>query len=596
MSYDKILYKPDKEFEKEMNNYFIDSEIVNNETPIKEIFNTFLPNENIKNLNFSKHNKSYSINLNNSRNFNNKKYNLNEFKKNFKNNKKEINSLFNLKNTIFIKMTNDKPKSLKRFEKGLKKIFFGKNGYITEKIPFLRNIYKPKRIYSSIGINTKIYAGQLDFMDLKNNIKGAYGNRLMENKRAMLSRSANFSIAKSNFDKLNAKYISKITEKINKKKVKNNENNNFINIQENLNMLLNNNNNANINIENNINYKNKNNNNINIKNITYNSGNKMKKIIRLKTNNNSILSNDSKEKNNINNKNKSIINEKNYNSMNNSIIKNMNSLYFSNNYSPPFSSHNKTNSFNVSFNKSNNNHNNSNKKIYILKTESNRINNNKFFNIKKDDTRNNKKKSFNVFDISYNTEKPKNKILSYSIKMEQQNKLMKDIKYKKKELKSLLKNYNQSINHNKHELYDIIDKHNDKNKKIKKDKEIEKLKNNIELIFDIKINDDNNNQKIEEFVEETLKGRKNERKQNAFNKLAKELKRIDGKEALKISEKIVKEFYGKDKRKKIYIKKNNKQFKKFKFNMKIKDNVKKNSFIMKKMSYSLDKLKLKYNL
>ena len=28
----------------------------------------------------------------------------------------------------------------------------------------------------------------------------------------------------------------------------------------------------------------------------------------------------------------------------------------------------------------------------------------------------------------------------------------------------------------------------------------------------------------------------------------------------------------------------------------VKDNIKKNSYIMKKMSYSLDKLKLKYNL
>ena len=593
MSFDEVSYKLDKNFETEMKNFLIDSEINNNETPIKEIFNTFLPNENIRNLKFLKHNKSRSINLNNSRN--QKQYYLNEFKKNFKNNKKEINSLFNLKHSIFKEMNKDKPKSLKRFEKGLKKIFFGKNGYITEKIPFLKNIYKPKRIYSSIGINTKIYAGQLDFMDLKNNIKSSYGNRLMENKRAMLSRSANFSIAISNFDKLNAKYISKISEKFDKKNIINNGNNNYINIQKNINMLLNKN--ENFYTENNINYKNKiNNNNINIKKITYNSGNKKKKRIRLKSNDNSILLNNSKNINKLNNINKSTSNEKNYNSMNNS---NINLL----NYSPPFSSHYKTNSFNVSFNKSNNNNINNNinnNKIYILKTESNKINHNKIFNIMKDDVinnnKNNNKKSFNVFDISYYTENPKNKKLSYTNKIIKQNKLMKDLKYKKKELKSMLKNYNQSINQNKHELYDMIDKHNNKNKKINKDKEIENLKNNIEIIFDIKINDDKNNQKIEEFVEETLKGRKNERKQNAFKELAKELNRNDDEKALKISENIVKEFYGKNKRKKIYIKKNNKEFKKFKFNLLVKDNIKKNSFIMKKMSYSLDKLKLKYNL
>ena len=588
MSFDEVSYKPDKNFEMEMKNFLIDSEINNNQTPIKEIFNTFLPNENIRNLKILKHNKSRSINLNNSRN--KKHYDLNEFKKNFKNNKKEINSLFNLKNSIFKEMNKDKPKSLKRFEKGLKKIFFGKNGYITEKIPFLKNIYKPKRIYSSIGINTKIYAGQLDFMDLKNNIKSSYGNRLMENKRAMLSRSANFSIALSNFDKLNAKYMSKITEKTDKNNIKNNGNNNYNNIQKNINMLLNKD--ENYFSENNINYKNKiNNNNINIKKITYNSGNKKKKRLKLKSNNNSILLNNSKEINTSNNINKSTSKENNYNSMNNSKINLLN-------FSPPYSPHYKTNSFNVSFNKSNNNNNinNNNNKIYILKTESNKINHNKIFNIMKDDVINNNKKSFNVFDISYNTENPKNKISSYSIKIKKQNKLMKDLRYKKKELKSLLKNYNQSINQNKHELYDMIDKHNDKNKKINKDKEIENLKNNIELIFDIKINDDKNNQKIEEFVEETLKGRKNERKQNAFKELAKEINKNDEEIALKISENIVKEFYGKNKRKKIYIKKNNKEFKKFKFNMIVKDNIKKNSYIMKKMSYSLDKLKLKYNL
>ena len=589
MSFDEVSYKPDKNFEIEMKNFLIDSEINNNQTPIKEIFNTFLPNENIRNLKILKHNKSRSINLNNSRN--KKHYDLNEFKKNFKNNKKEINSLFNLKNSIFKEMNKDKPKSLKRFEKGLKKIFFGKNGYITEKIPFLKNIYKPKRIYSSIGINTKIYAGQLDFMDLKNNIKSSYGNRLMENKRAMLSRSANFSIALSNFDKLNAKYMSKITEKTDKNNIKNNGNNNYNNIQKNINMLLNKN--ENYFSENDINYKNKiNNNNINIKKITYNSGNKKKKRLRLKSNNNSILLNNSKEINNSNNINKSTSKENNYNSMNNSKINLLN-------FSPPYSPHYKTNSFNVSFNKSNNNNNNNinnNNKIYILKTESNKINHNKIFNIMKDDVINNNKKSFNVFDISYNTENPKNKISSYTIKIKKQNKLMKDLRYKKKELKSLLKNYNQSINQNKHELYDMIDKHNDKNKKINKDKEIENLKNNIELIFDIKINDDKNNQKIEEFVEETLKGRKNERKQNAFKELAKEINKNDEEIALKISDNIVKEFYGKNKRKKIYIKKNNKEFKKFKFNMIVKDNIKKNSYIMKKMSYSLDKLKLKYNL
>ena len=146
------------------------NKIIMNSLNIKNVFKPFLLDENAK-ANFLNTNAIYK-----------KK---NQFKKIFKSKKKEILTLFDVKKTVFKKIR-IKPLALKKFEKGLKNYFFGKDGIITQKCPLLQNIYKQNR--NSIDFKLKINLSKNEFLNDKNNIHMKY----------ILQRSSNFSLDENN--------------------------------------------------------------------------------------------------------------------------------------------------------------------------------------------------------------------------------------------------------------------------------------------------------------------------------------------------------------------------------------------------------------
>ena len=163
-------------------NSLSDTDDINNEFPIKTCFNSFLceygnPNQTNTLI------RSYG-NLN-------KK---NEIVQKIYSKRKAINSLYKIKDTVFAGIIG-KPVSLKYLELGMKKIFFGPDGFITNKVNFLKKVYKKKRDFH-IGLDTRIYAGNLDYLDLRT--KNSYNNRIDEAKRAYFARSSNFALAENN--------------------------------------------------------------------------------------------------------------------------------------------------------------------------------------------------------------------------------------------------------------------------------------------------------------------------------------------------------------------------------------------------------------
>ena len=163
-------------------NSFSDIDDINNEFPIKTCFNSFLceygnPNQTNTLI------RSYG-NLN-------KK---NEIVQKIYSKRKAINSLYKIKDTVFAGIIG-KPVSLKYLELGMKKIFFGPEGFITNKVNFLKKVYKKKRDFH-IGLDTRIYDVNLDYLDLMT--KNSYNNRIDEAKRAYFARSSNFALAENN--------------------------------------------------------------------------------------------------------------------------------------------------------------------------------------------------------------------------------------------------------------------------------------------------------------------------------------------------------------------------------------------------------------
>ena len=184
-------------------NQIIDEYGPNEETEIKPVFRPFLSEENVKpKLNLKKMSNNANNTISNSKK-------RNELYNKIKKDKSEFKSYFKIKNTIFNQIKLDKPEALKKLEKGLKVVFFGKEGYITKKLDSLKKIYKKRR--NSIGIDTKIYAGTLDFLDLKS--KNSMGGRLDDYKKNYLFRSNNFSVARDKFGRREAMFIANNSKK-----------------------------------------------------------------------------------------------------------------------------------------------------------------------------------------------------------------------------------------------------------------------------------------------------------------------------------------------------------------------------------------------
>ena len=163
---------------------------IRDEVPIKTCFNSFLCEYGSKNTNNNLICSYASLNK------------KNEIFQKIYSKRKAINNLYKVKDTVFSNIIG-KPVSLKYLELGMKKIFFGPDGFITNKVNFLKKVYKKKRDFH-IGLDTRIYAGNLDYLDLRT--KNSYNNRVDEAKRAYFTRSSNFAVAINKNDKGNSNY------------------------------------------------------------------------------------------------------------------------------------------------------------------------------------------------------------------------------------------------------------------------------------------------------------------------------------------------------------------------------------------------------
>ena len=190
--------KENKNTTKIKNNITNNSNSIDNDLRLKTVFNSFVSNNS---NDFSEPHCISKVST--------KK---NEIFQNIYTKRKIVNSLFNMKNSLLIRTNSQKPISLKYFEFGLKKLFFGPEGYITNKISYLRKIYKKKR-KKSVGLNTRIYTGCLDYLDLKN--KNSMTNRVDEVKKKYIKQSSNFAVAEGQNDVIYAKLLSKLSQKKN---------------------------------------------------------------------------------------------------------------------------------------------------------------------------------------------------------------------------------------------------------------------------------------------------------------------------------------------------------------------------------------------
>ena len=120
--------------------------------------------------------------------------------------KKEINYLYDIKNSIFREM---RPRfnsiCYKNFVKGFGKYFFGPFGIITKRYKYLKEYY----IHKSL-LNNKIYAGKLDYYEYTSKKTNVVTARENETKKRRLSLSNNYAVV---FDKNDVYSMKAITSK-----------------------------------------------------------------------------------------------------------------------------------------------------------------------------------------------------------------------------------------------------------------------------------------------------------------------------------------------------------------------------------------------
>ena len=105
---------------------------------------------------------------------------------------------------LFRQMKSSNSFSMNLFKKGFKKMFFGRGGIVTKRSQELKNYYKS--LDSELDLNSKIYAGSLDYYDYLSH-HDSYFERLKESRKKILKISGNFAIANNSSDKLRAAYL-----------------------------------------------------------------------------------------------------------------------------------------------------------------------------------------------------------------------------------------------------------------------------------------------------------------------------------------------------------------------------------------------------
>ena len=142
---------------------------------------------------------------------------------------KKINDvrMFYASDPYFKEMLSENSYVMTLFKKGFKDIFFGPKGIVTRRSVELKNYYK--NFESKLDLNSKIYAGSLDYYDFLSNYN-SYFERLKYSRKKILKISGNFSVSNTHSEKLHAAYLEyekkrkKKNELLKKKNKKNNLN------------------------------------------------------------------------------------------------------------------------------------------------------------------------------------------------------------------------------------------------------------------------------------------------------------------------------------------------------------------------------------
>ena len=451
---------------------------ISKEISIKSIFKPFLSDEDIEKR---KNNNKYY------------KKHINEFLHKFKDKQKEIKKLYNINNTVFNQIIKYKPtQAFFQFKKEMKEIFFGRDSLISKQFGFFDKILKKKNI-SDFDLNKKIFTGNLDFLDIEDDLNLKKLNNIKKN---YLMHSTNFIIGKK------PSMISLHKQSLTSPKI-----------------------------------------------IKFQS--KIKKS----------------------NSNKEILTENNSNTN-------------INHYKRESSTINPSNTFSSFFNKymSSTIQKSSNRK-YIKIKKINSLNKLNKREISRNNNINYKSKTTNFTSLDHN-------IYSNIISKSNDSFLSKrEIKLKKKEIVSQIQETERPIKKIKNQLYKIIDRANRINNKDLRDKNVEKVRKDIEIITGNKVKFINK-PKTKTFLLESLKDELNIKKIKDITKVSDKLTKMTDEDALKYAEGIKTNNNGLKK----FLLPKPKEYTKYNYNMIIRDNCLLNYEKIGKMAISLEKLKNKIDL
>ena len=147
----------------------------------------------------------------------------------------EINTKFDIKDTLFKEIQKSDLRTYSEFAKNFSEYYFGPNGYITKNNPELKKFHKHKeRQRKKINLTTKIYAGRWQYLEENPNYK-SYLARLKNSRRQILNIGGNFSTEDDFTQKLHDIFLrgsKKPFRKNENKEEKNKENNSTQNIFE----------------------------------------------------------------------------------------------------------------------------------------------------------------------------------------------------------------------------------------------------------------------------------------------------------------------------------------------------------------------------
>ena len=118
---------------------------------------------------------------------------------------------------LFREMQSVNSFAMSLFKRGFREMFFGPNGIATKKSAELRSYHKS--FESKIDLNTKIFAGSLDYYDYLSGYSSFF-ERLKNSRKKMLKINGNFTITNNMQEKMHAAYLeyAKKREKFRKKK------------------------------------------------------------------------------------------------------------------------------------------------------------------------------------------------------------------------------------------------------------------------------------------------------------------------------------------------------------------------------------------